>query len=60
LYNLEEDPAETSDKSGSSPQVLRAMIARMETKRRIGTAEPVPVRLNDEERERLKALGYIK
>jgi arylsulfatase A-like enzyme len=60
LYDLRHDPGEKSDVAGSEPQVMKRMTSRrlalLESRPR---PRPRPARINEELRQRLRALGYL-
>ena len=60
LYDLRHDPGEKSDVAGSQPQVMKRMTSRrlalLESRPR---PRPQPARINEELRQRLRALGYL-
>ena len=62
LYDLEADPDERADVKSAEPEIARALIEEMRERYRDFTPEPSEenrVELDDEDRERLRALGYL-
>jgi arylsulfatase A-like enzyme len=60
LYDLEADPLERSDIGAKFPEVMAAHAERIERLTRSLAAKGVPQReLSENERERLRALGYL-
>ncbi len=61
LFDLESDPAETRDVSDQNLAILEAHRARIEeVSRALGAPEARPSRLTEEDRARLRALGYAE
>ena len=62
LYDLQEDPAETTDLASSKPAIARQLLEEME-KRYEGftpsALENATVELSEEEKAELRALGYL-
>lgn len=60
LFDLEEDPWEKRDRAAADPATLAALKSELqrEVSRRPGAAPAAPVALGEEERERLRSLGY--
>jgi arylsulfatase A-like enzyme len=61
LFDLETDPWEKRDQAAADPETLeslRRQLARL-VAARPGIAPASPVELGEEERERLRALGYV-
>ncbi len=60
LFDLEEDPWEKRDRAAADPTMAATLCAELEREvaRRPGAAPAAPIALGDEERERLRALGY--
>ena len=60
LYDLTADPGEQVDLSGEQPEQVAALRRLIEDWTRDGAPrEKKHLELRDEERERLKALGYL-
>ena len=60
LYDLEADPLERSDVGAKFPEVTAAHAERIDQLTRSLAAKAAPQRgLSDDERERLRALGYL-
>jgi arylsulfatase A-like enzyme len=62
LYDLERDPQERVDASADAPQVAKALIDELRERYRDASPEPRDenqVELDEEDRERLRALGYL-
>jgi hypothetical protein len=62
LYDLRNDPGETSNLVDSIPALARRMreaLAAFESQRRRTQPQPDTTPLSEEEKERLRALGYI-
>lgn len=64
LYDLAADPRELHDACASNPQVCRAMSSQMQRYVASSTsgleAQPHPHDLSPEDRQRLRALGYVQ
>lgn len=62
LYDLRQDPREQTDLAGQQPDRVEAMLARMrETLVRLDHDRPQELpELSDQDRERLRSLGYIR
>jgi len=62
LYDLLRDPGERTDATPDAPEVARELLEEMRERYRDFTPEPAPenrVELDEEDRERLRALGYL-
>ncbi|MBI2433487.1 MAG: sulfatase [Candidatus Hydrogenedentes bacterium] len=65
LYDLQRDPAEQQDITGDAPAEVEKLKVLLEQHRASNSAHPqaqgttAPVPLSDEEREHLRALGYL-
>lgn len=61
LYDLAADPGESEDLSGEEPERVAAMRARIETLlAESDTSEPVEDSSTEIDREKLRALGYVR
>jgi hypothetical protein len=60
LYDLRRDPGEATDVAAREPQVVERMTSRrlelLESRHR---PRPQPAQINEELRQRLRALGYL-
>jgi arylsulfatase A-like enzyme len=60
LYNLRRDPGELTDVAASEPQVVERMTSRrLELLQARRQPRPQPAQINEELRDRLRALGYL-
>src|SRR5262249_4217997 len=61
LFDLAHDPSETTDPSRSQPEVVQQLLEAVQHRQRddLRIAEPVPVGIERERAERLRALGYL-
>jgi arylsulfatase A-like enzyme len=61
LFDLETDPGERRDVAGDHPEVARAHAERIDAlSRQLGTSLEVRQELSDDERARLRVLGYLE
>jgi arylsulfatase A-like enzyme len=63
FYDLDADPDELEDREGEGQRaelLLRNLLEEWERGRGVGATPPDSLRLNEEERERLRSLGYIR
>jgi hypothetical protein len=58
LFDLEEDPRERRNLAAANPDTLRELAARLEAWRERGT-QAGPAEVSPEDREALRALGYV-
>jgi hypothetical protein len=67
LYDLDADPFEQRDRTDSEPQIVRrhrelaaSIWSEMHDVRELWSARSRPAELDDETRERLESLGYLR
>jgi arylsulfatase A-like enzyme len=61
LVDLDADPGETRDVSSHHPEIAASQERRIdELERLLGAGDAPPLKLSDEDRERLRALGYVR
>ncbi len=59
LYNLERDPAELEDYRAAAPEVYARLARRLDAIPAVGAASGEAVELNEDQREKMEALGYL-
>jgi hypothetical protein len=59
LYDLEADPRELVNVAAKHPEMVRTFRARIRAEQQHPKRE-APLRLEDSDRERLRALGYVE
>jgi arylsulfatase A-like enzyme len=60
LFDLATDPGERTDLSAGRPEEVSRLSAEVRAWRRRHDRAPAPPRLTDEDREALRALGYVQ
>ena len=60
LFDLKNDPAETKDVSGTSPEIVQSLSSELERRLADGKASAAPKIVPTEQvREMLRAAGYL-